>query len=135
MRDLDKLPVYTGLGSSGKLFITYSDAEARVVAANITSFTVGSGFLIYTTSTHEAIFASFDSLRTWLETTDDEPKETPAVEWPTRKVERGSRIVVAVPSAMSLVLQMPRGNLETINPRPLVMEVVKQDLDECVNMR
>lgn len=30
---------------------------------------------------------------------------------------------------MSLVLQMPRGNLETINPRPLVMEIVKQDID------
>ncbi|KAH0829046.1 IKI3 family-domain-containing protein [Lanmaoa asiatica] len=30
---------------------------------------------------------------------------------------------------MSLVLQMPRGNLETINPRPLVMKVVKADLD------
>lgn len=50
-------------------------------------------------------------------------------EWTIRKVERGSRIVVAVPSSMSLVLQMPRGNLETINPRPLVMEVVKHDLD------
>jgi elongator complex protein 1 len=48
--------------------------------------------------------------------------------WTVRKVERGSRIVVAVPSTMSLVLQMPRGNLETINPRPLVMEVVTNDL-------
>jgi elongator complex protein 1 len=34
-----------------------------------------------------------------------------------------------VPSAMSLVLQMPRGNLETINPRPLVMKVLKDNLD------
>ncbi len=32
---------------------------------------------------------------------------------------------------MSLVLQMPRGNLETINPRPLVMEIVKQDVDKA----
>ena len=48
----------------------------------------------------------------------------------SRKVERGSKIVVAVPSTMSLVLQMPRGNLETINPRPLVMEVVTKDLNE-----
>lgn len=49
--------------------------------------------------------------------------------WEKRRVERGSRIVTVVPSAMSLVLQMPRGNLETVNPRPLVMEVVKKDLD------
>ena len=33
---------------------------------------------------------------------------------------------------MSLVLQMPRGNLETINPRPLVLRVVKQDLESYV---
>ncbi|KAF8885990.1 IKI3 family-domain-containing protein [Infundibulicybe gibba] len=50
-------------------------------------------------------------------------------DWEKRRVERGSRIVVAVPSTMSLILQMPRGNLETINPRPLVLEVVRQDLD------
>jgi len=56
------------------------------------------------------------------------PKDIPP-DWTIRKVERGSRIVVAVPSSMSLVLQLPRGNLETINPRPLVLEVVKQDLD------
>ena len=49
-----------------------------------------------------------------------------------RRVERGSRIVTVVPSTMSLVLQMPRGNLETINPRPLVLEVVKSDLDASV---
>lgn len=50
-------------------------------------------------------------------------------DWEKRRVERGSKIVTAVPSVMSLVLQMPRGNLETVNPRPLVMAVVKRDLD------
>ena len=29
---------------------------------------------------------------------------------------------------MSLVLQMPRGNLETVHPRPLVLAVVRQDI-------
>lgn len=47
-------------------------------------------------------------------------------------MERGSRIVVAVPSAMSLVLQMPRGNLETISPRPFVLEVVRADVAQSV---
>lgn len=61
--------------------------------------------------------------------TENEEVKEAAKGWSSRKVERGSRIVTAVPSTMSLVLQMPRGNLETINPRPLVMEVVKQDLD------
>jgi elongator complex protein 1 len=57
----------------------------------------------------------------------DDKVSTP--EWDRRRVERGSRIIIAVPSTMNLVLQMPRGNLETISPRPLIMEVVKKDLD------
>ena len=46
-----------------------------------------------------------------------------------RRVERGSRIVVAVPSDTKLILQMPRGNLETIHPRPLVLSAIKKLLD------
>lgn len=126
------LSVYAGLGSSGKLFLAHGDAEALIVASNATSFTVASGFLIFTTSGHEATFAPFGSLSLWVETNNNPPKAVPTTEWATRKLERGSRIVVAVPSAMSLVLQMPRGNLETINPRPLVMEVVNRDLQKCV---
>lgn len=46
-----------------------------------------------------------------------------------RAVERGSKIVTVVPSTTNLILQMPRGNLETICPRPLVLRIVRQDLD------
>lgn len=121
--------LYVGLGKSGKLYVTNNTAkEARILASNSTSFTVASGFVIYTTSAHEAIFAPLRGLPPLLDDFGDGPRSTPT-DWETRRVERGSRIVVAIPSSMSLVLQMPRGNLETINPRPLVMEVVKQDLD------
>lgn len=48
--------------------------------------------------------------------------------WETRRVERGALAVVACPSSMSLVLQMPRGNLETIYPRPLVLAVIRRDV-------
>lgn len=58
-------------------------------------------------------------------------KEVEGIE--KRRVERGSRIVVAVPSSMSLVLQMPRGNLETIDPRAMVMRVVRDDVDAWVH--
>jgi elongator complex protein 1 len=59
-----------------------------------------------------------------------EGEEVPSYEtdWETRRVERGSLIVAACPSSMSLVLQMPRGNLETVYPRPLVLAVVRQDV-------
>ncbi|KIY46095.1 IkappaB kinase complex, IKAP component [Fistulina hepatica ATCC 64428] len=120
--------LHIGLSASGSIFVVHDDYPSVTLAANGTSFTVTSGFLIYTTSAHDAIFAPLDDLRC-LESTE----ELPAVsaKWERRAVERGSRIVVAVPSTMNLVLQMPRGNLETISPRPLVMEVIRQDIDSC----
>ncbi|KDR75591.1 hypothetical protein GALMADRAFT_1330461 [Galerina marginata CBS 339.88] len=120
--------LYVGLAKSGKLYLTRSEEDTKTTSTNATSLALASGFIIYTTSSHEAIFAPISTLPRLFEQEEGTTKEIIA-EWPIRKVERGSRIVVAVPSAMSLVLQMPRGNLETINPRPLVMDVVKQDLD------
>lgn len=129
----DKL--FLGLNKSGKLYATRATYEPITLASNATSFTVASGFVIYTATTHDAVFAPLATIDRLIggesrgECSASEAVKEAAKEWPVRKVERGSRIVTAVPSTMSLVLQMPRGNLETINPRPLVMEVVKQDLD------
>lgn len=81
--------------------------------------------MIYLTSAHEAHFVPIQSLFSAL--CSNEKK----VESEVRRVERGSRVVTAVSSNMALVLQMPRGNLETVNPRPLVLEVVKKDVDGC----
>lgn len=52
-----------------------------------------------------------------------------AKEWEKRKVERGSVVVTVVSSAMALVLQMPRGNLESVWPRPLVLAGVRRDVE------
>lgn len=125
--------LYIGLGAYGKLYVTGAEHEPKILAPNATSFTIASEFVIYTTNAHDAWFVPLNVLQSVLSATDHEFKNM-ASTWETRKVERGSRIVVAVPSSMSLVLQMPRGNLETINPRPLVMEVVKQDLDAYANI-
>lgn len=46
-----------------------------------------------------------------------------------RRLERGSKIVTVVPHDSKVVLQMPRGNLETIHPRALVLSMVRRDLD------
>ena len=75
------------------------------------------------TSAHEAHFVPVQPLFSALPTGEKK------VESEVRRVERGSRIVTAVSSNMSLLLQMPRGNLETVNPRPLVLEVVRRDID------
>ncbi|KTG06138.1 hypothetical protein cypCar_00036051, partial [Cyprinus carpio] len=46
-----------------------------------------------------------------------------------RKVERGSRIVSVVPQDTRLILQMPRGNLETIHHQALVLAQLRKWLD------
>jgi len=125
----DRLQVaYLGLARSGKLYVSTSEEETRIMSTNAISFAITPNFAIFTTNAHEAIFGPLSTLPQLFDQPNGVSKEIPS-EWTIRKVERGSRIVVAVPSSMSLVLQMPRGNLETINPRPLVMEVVKHDLD------
>ena len=116
-------PLYIGLSHASRLHVTDGQAT-RTLAANVNSFTTTPGFLIFTTTAHIAYFAPLKTLAAVLKMPD-----APMPEFETRRVERGSRIVTAIPSTMSLVLQMPRGNLETINPRPLVMEIVRQDID------
>ncbi|KAK7052844.1 putative elongator complex protein 1 [Paramarasmius palmivorus] len=119
-----------GLTNSGQLHVGTS-GNTRVLTSNVTSFCSASSHLIYTTGTHESVFVPLSCLPELLVKDDeDNLKEIPTTDWEKRRVERGSRIVVPVPSTMSLVLQMPRGNLETIYPRPLVLEVVRQDLNE-----
>ncbi|KAL0955653.1 hypothetical protein HGRIS_001880 [Hohenbuehelia grisea] len=121
--------LFVGHADSGKLYASNDTSETSILlATNATSFTVASGFIIFTTSAHEALFVPIHALQKLF--ADDEVKDPKTLQsqWERRRVERGSKIVVAVPSVMALVLQMPRGNLETINPRPLVLEVVRQDM-------
>ena len=118
---LDEQAGYIGLTSSGSLLIAVSNATPRVLSSNVNSFCLASGLVVYTTTSHEAYFIAIDNLL----------KRDPGEELVTerRRVERGSRIVTAISSNMSLVLQMPRGNLETINPRPMILRVVRKDIE------
>lgn len=58
------------------------------------------------------------------------PEDDPEKDERCRNVERGSRIVTAIPTNMSIVLQMPRGNLETIFPRAMVLAGIRQLIEE-----
>ena len=51
-----------------------------------------------------------------------------------RRIERGARIVTVVPYDIKVVLLMPRGNLETISPRALVLSLIRYHLDRWVAM-
>nr|XP_018259126.1 elongator complex protein 1 [Kwoniella dejecticola CBS 10117]OBR81284.1 elongator complex protein 1 [Kwoniella dejecticola CBS 10117] len=95
------------------------------IASNVTSYTLTPDFLIYTTSSQFSHYAPLPTLKGLANGDDLLPHE---MIWDERRVERGSLIVTACESSMSLVLQMPRGNLETVYPRALVLAVVKQDV-------
>lgn len=113
--------LFVGLSKAGKLHAA-NRSGFTTLATNANSFCCASGFAIYVTTAHEAHFVP---IRELFSTLSPDRK----VESEVRRVERGSRIVTVVSSNMALVLQMPRGNLETVNPRPLVLEVVKKDVD------
>ncbi|SCV71454.1 BQ2448_3042 [Microbotryum intermedium] len=133
-----------GLSLSGRLY-----SNSRLLASDATSFICTHDFLIYTTFTHEAKFIPLFSLEsgkqndfvTHIENVrkaanDEESSGSNLVKSGgmgiRRAVERGSRIVTVVESSTTLVLQMPRGNLETICPRPLVLRIVRHELDRYV---
>lgn len=58
------------------------------------------------------------------------PADDPEKDERCRNVERGSRLVTALPTNMSIVLQMPRGNVETIFPRAMVVAGIRKLIDE-----
>lgn len=107
------------LSSSGRLL-----AEKRQLASNCTSFLVTPAHLIFTTTQHLLKFvhmADVDSLEV--------PPDTPEVDERCRSVERGAKLVTVIPSIFALVMQMPRGNLETIYPRALVLAGIRDSIN------
>ncbi|ESP00729.1 hypothetical protein LOTGIDRAFT_112482, partial [Lottia gigantea] len=97
------------------------------VASNCSSFIVHSEFLLLTTLSHTLRCINLHTQLKDLPSLSD-GKEHPFDE-SIRRVERGSRIVLVVPDDIKLILQMPRGNLEGIYPRALVLSAVRHHLD------
>jgi elongator complex protein 1 len=117
------------LSPTGKLHVASLTQEeyasTSIIASSVTSFTLTPDFLIYATASQSSHYAPLSTLHR-IAIGEDVPASEK--EWETRRVERGALIVAACPSSMSLVLQMPRGNLETVFPRALVLAVVRRDV-------
>ncbi|KAM8939082.1 elongator complex protein 1 [Pelodytes ibericus] len=118
--------VLLGITDRSRLFINNS-----TVANNISSFTIHNDFLLLTTHSHTCRCVSLKdttltALETLLNSTSSSSDET------IRKVERGSRIVTVVPQDTKVILQMPRGNLETIHHRALVLAQIRKWLDSLL---
>lgn len=117
----DGLCSYFGVTSNGVLHAV-NDARSSSIPG-CTSFLVTPSHLIFTTTQHLLKFVHLQE-DSDLQIPADEPEKDERC----RNVERGARLVTAMPSAYSLVLQMPRGNLETIYPRALVLAGIRQSV-------
>ncbi|KAF7517977.1 hypothetical protein G7054_g13637 [Neopestalotiopsis clavispora] len=117
---LGKIAVY-GLSRNGHLY-----ANNRLLVKNCTSYLVTPDHVIFTTTNHLLKFIHRTDEIEDLEVPADDPEKDERC----RSIERGARLVTAMPTNMSLVLQMPRGNLETIYPRAMVVAGIRQLIDE-----
>lgn len=88
----------------------YMDGEK--VASDVTSFLITEQFILFTT---------LDQLKFIRLDGKDVINE--------RRIERGGRLVTSVPHDSRTVLQMPRGNLEAIQPRVLSLVIIAELLD------
>ncbi|KAI0137287.1 IKI3 family protein [Xylariales sp. AK1849] len=118
--DSENNVVIYGLSRTGHLY-----ANKRLLVKNCTSYLVTPEHLIFTTTNHLLKFVH----RTEVEELEV-PPEDPEKDERCRSIERGARLVTAMPTNMSLVLQMPRGNLETIYPRAMVVAGIRQLIEE-----
>ncbi|XP_069486709.1 elongator complex protein 1 isoform X2 [Ambystoma mexicanum] len=115
-----------GLTDRSRFFI-----NGMEVASNVTSFITSDDFLLLTTHAHSCRCLSLkdvtlQALQGLLSDTSVANDET------LRKVERGSRIVSVVPQDTKVILQMPRGNLETVHHRALVLAQIRKWLDRLM---
>uniref|UniRef100_A0A8B9G9S9 Elongator complex protein 1 n=1 Tax=Amazona collaria TaxID=241587 RepID=A0A8B9G9S9_9PSIT len=116
------------LGLTDRCRFIVNDTE---VASNITSFATYNEFLLVTTNSHTCqCFClknmPLKALQACLSSAAAPNSET------LRKVERGSRIITVVPQDTKVVLQMPRGNLETVHHRALVLAQIQKWLDRLM---
>ncbi|KAF9189964.1 hypothetical protein BGZ51_008686 [Haplosporangium sp. Z 767] len=111
-----------GLARNNRLYV-----NDRLISSETTSFCLHNHFLVFTTATHSVRFLPLETPLSEFKIVDN--SMLPYDE-SIRRVERGSKIVLALPYSVNLVLQMPRGNLETVAPRAMVLSVTRDALDK-----
>lgn len=112
---------YLALTYEGFLYI-----DGMLAMPCVSSFYVHTHFLLITTLQHVLLCAELTNTG-FNAVKDFDRKENEYVY--KRKIERGASIVVVVPCDTRTVFQMPRGNLEAIQPRPLSLKIIGEHLD------
>lgn len=118
---IDNDILFIGLSHKGHLYI-----HDKIKMNNVSSFFVHSDFLLLTTLQH--LLLCMELTLSGLESIIEYQKNESSNIY-KRKIERGAKLVIAVPGDTRTVFQMPRGNLETIQPRPLSLKIIGTYLD------
>ena len=121
-RDQSDEPVqYAAVALSSKNRLYFGDSY---LAEGVSSFAYNPSFqmLLYTTlgMKPHLHFCSLEGLQSFEPHQNDDRGGGFECAAP-RPIERGSKIVIAVHGSSKVVLQLPRGNLECIEPRPLIL--------------
>ncbi|KAL2809968.1 IKI3 family-domain-containing protein [Aspergillus granulosus] len=115
----DDETVLISLARTGGLY-----ANKTLLAKNCTSFLLTPSHVIFTTSLHLLKFVHICRAEDM-----EVPPDTPETDERCRSIERGSRLVTVMPSTFAVILQAPRGNIETIYPRALVLSGIRSFID------
>ncbi|KAL2852834.1 IKI3 family-domain-containing protein [Aspergillus pseudoustus] len=119
VRISDDETVLISLARTGGLY-----ANKTLLAKNCTSFLLTPSHVIFTTSLHLLKFVHICRAEDM-----EVPPDTPETDERCRSIERGSRLVTVMPSTFAVILQAPRGNIETIYPRALVLAGIRSFID------
>lgn len=116
-----------GISPNGKLF-----ANEKQVASAVTSLKVTESHLLFTTAQSQLCFIHLRSATGNFEYDifRNNGNDQVSIDERVRQIERGSILVTAMPSKYSVVLEAPRGNLETICPRIMVLSGVRKYIQD-----
>ncbi|KAF7114330.1 hypothetical protein CNMCM5793_008282 [Aspergillus hiratsukae] len=112
--------ILISLSRTGALY-----ANNQLLAKNCTSFLVTQAHVLFTTSQHLLKFVHLTKAEEM-----EVPADTPETDERCRSIERGSKLVSVMPSKFAVTLQAPRGNIETIYPRALVLAGIRNYIDK-----
>ncbi|ODV79037.1 IkappaB kinase complex, IKAP component [Suhomyces tanzawaensis NRRL Y-17324] len=111
-----------GISSNGKLY-----ANDIQIATAVTSIKTTESHLLFTTAQSQLCFVHLSTTTGDFQNAVFQSTSTENVtDERIRQIERGSILVNAMPSNYSVVLEAPRGNLETICPRIMVLSGVRK---------
>lgn len=107
-----------GLAASGRLYV-----DGKEIISAISSFAIHSDFLVVTSlQKHRLLCLPLTRL------------SNPDLLITERAIERGAKLVHTIATDTTVILQMPRGNLEAIHPRALSLNIMKSLIDRLVNL-